>query len=120
MPFTLRRTGRIRLRRQIEQLFKEGQSMHVYPIRARWLDIPYDGVTARMMVSVPKKNFKRAVDRNLIKRRIRNAYRLHRDELIVPEDRTRHFAFVCIAKTVPTYAETEAAIRTLLTNTAVR
>ncbi len=120
MPFTLRRTGRIRLRRQIEQLFDEGQSMYVYPIRARWLDIPYDGVPARMMVSVPKKFFKRAVDRNLIKRRIRSAYRLHRDELIVPEDRTRHYAFICIARTVPTYAETEAAVRAVLAKTAVR
>ena len=120
MPLTLRRTERIRLKRHIEQLFNDGQSVHAYPVRAVWLDVPFDGVPARMMVSVPKKNFKRAVDRNLIKRRIRSAYRLHRDELGVPEGLTRHYAFICIAKTLPTYAETETAIRTILAKTAVR
>ena len=120
MPLTFHRTERIRLKRQIESLFREGQSVHVYPVRAVWLDIPYDGVPARMMVSVPKRIFKRAVDRNLVKRRIRSAYRLHRDEIIVPEGQTRHYAFICTAKTMPEYAEIEAAVRVVMAKTAAR
>ena len=69
----------------IEKLFKDGSSFLVYPFRIIWLsehlvsDFP-----AQVLISVPKRKFKRAVDRNLIKRRIREVYRLHKSQEIYP------------------------------------
>lgn len=72
----------------IEQLIAKGRYAVVSPIRACFYIRP-KGDTAetdeldRIAVSVPKKLFKRAVKRNLLKRRIREAYRLQKEALEV-------------------------------------
>lgn len=111
---SLNRDERLRLKRQIECLFEQGQPLRSFPVRVIWTDIPYDGVDARMLVSVPKKHFKHAVDRNLVKRRIRAAYREYK-HLVKPNGKTRLFAFVCVSKQLPDYAGIAASVRTGLT-----
>lgn len=67
---------------QIEALFSKGASFFSYPFKLLWIEIDEDEVyPARLLISVPKKNFKRAVDRNHIKRLIREAYRLNKSVL---------------------------------------
>ena len=69
----------------IEKLYHDGSSFLVYPFRIVWL--PEDlnsGLPVQVLISVPKKKFKRATDRNLIKRRIREIYRLHKSEDLYP------------------------------------
>ncbi|MCF8453520.1 MAG: ribonuclease P protein component [Pedobacter sp.] len=69
----------------IEKLFTDGSSFLVYPFRIVWLSELSDSVhPVQVLISVPKKRFKRAVDRNLIKRRIREVYRLHKSEYLYP------------------------------------
>ena len=63
---------------------------------------------SRFAVSVPKKSFKRAVKRNLLKRRTREAIRLNRDKL--PADCTADFLFFYRAATVLEYADIERAV----------
>ena len=67
----------------IDRLFKEGDSRFKYPFRLIFLsDSFYSEPYPQVVISVSKRNFKRAVDRNRIKRLIREAYRLQKNELL--------------------------------------
>lgn len=64
---------------QIESLFVEGRSFSVYPFKVICkFSEPEPGNPAKILISVPKKNFRHAVTRNLIRRRIREIYRKHK------------------------------------------
>lgn len=80
--YTLPKAERLAGRSDIGRLFTHGEAFLVYPIKCtcRWTE---QGGGVRMMVLVPKRNHKRAVARNLLKRRMREAYRLHKELLAV-------------------------------------
>ncbi len=63
---------------QIEELFLKKQVVSNYPIKIFWNKTTYPNkVPVKSVISVSKRKFKRAVDRNLLKRRIREAFRLN-------------------------------------------
>jgi ribonuclease P protein component len=60
----------------IEELFSKGSSNYLYPFRIIMLDRNEENTAfPQVLITVPKKNFKKAVDRNRIRRQIREAYR---------------------------------------------
>lgn len=67
----------------IDKLYAEGASVTAYPLRAVFIEVPDEAqeATAAILISVAKKRFRHAVDRNLVKRRIREAYRLNKHSL---------------------------------------
>ena len=67
----------------INRLFTEGNAFIAYPLRVVYL-FPERKQTelAKVVISVPKKRFKKAVDRNRLKRLIREAYRLNKHEFV--------------------------------------
>lgn len=83
---TLCKAERLHSRKLIERLFGGGQSrsMSAFPLRVVYMPPPsFAGdnqltPTAQMLVSVPKRYFKRAVKRNRVKRQVREAYRRHK------------------------------------------
>lgn len=68
----------------IEKLYAEGSSATAFPLRAVFLEQENDKqeTTAAILVSVAKRRFRHAVDRNLMKRRIREAYRTSKHSFI--------------------------------------
>ncbi len=76
--FTFSKAERLKSKKKIEELFKNGSSFHLYPFLVRFVSKGEEDTTNEVMISVPKKYHKLAVKRNLIKRRVREAYRLNK------------------------------------------
>lgn len=88
----------------IAELFKRGESHFVYPIKLlvlkRESPVP-DQLYPQLLFSVPKKNFKRAVDRNRLKRQLREAYRKNRHKFFSntsPDKNPLAIAIIYVAK----------------------
>ncbi|MBK9222747.1 MAG: ribonuclease P protein component [Saprospiraceae bacterium] len=102
---------RIKSRKQIELLFENKLSLFAHPFLLKYHFTKLEGdqlAAPKFAVSVPKRAFKKAHDRNLLKRRIREAYRLHW-KLYLPEMSNYEalFMFIYIGKTIADYQEIE-------------
>lgn len=113
---------RLKSRTIIDRLFKEGQSFSIYPLRVVWVAVskPSGAYPAQFALSVPKRAFKKAVDRNRLRRRIREAYRLNKGhfyhQLCQDSAQDTQYALMIIytaKKTLP-FQEIEAAMVKLL------
>ena len=71
-------------KKQLTALFSNGSSFLLYPFRVTWLLNPNQSQNfpVQVVISVPKKRFKLSVDRNLIKRKTKEAYRLNKEEFL--------------------------------------
>ncbi len=82
---TLSKAERLKSYKRIRILFAQGQKFKVFPLVVYFLlrdeEVERGEGVLQMGVSVGKRHFKRAVDRNLLKRRIREAYRKQKHEL---------------------------------------
>jgi ribonuclease P protein component len=80
--FGFGRKEKLKSRKQIEDLFLNGKNFSVFPLRATYQFLPSEETIVQVGVTAGKKYFKRAVDRNRIKRLVREAYRLQKNDLI--------------------------------------
>ncbi len=123
--YSLPQSERINSKKQIDRLFRGGgaRAMTASPLRVVYMT-GERGEDARepmaqMMVSVPKRYFKRAVKRNLIKRQVREAYRLNKhiitDRLAYLADRNVSMCFIWTAERLLTASEVEQRMQSLLT-----
>ena len=127
---TLTKTERICSKKVIGSLFAGGSlskepdkktvsSMAVYPLRAVYqLSDSHDAaVPVEMMVSVSKRKFHHAVDRNRMKRLVREAYRRNKDKIWAAAQETGiivRVAFVCMADSLCTQAQIDNSVRKIL------
>lgn len=111
---------RLKSRKTISQLFKEGNSFVAYPLRVVWIlreeeKKKGEEFPAQIAISVSKKTFKTAVERNLIKRRIREAYRLHKEELYDKlGERQVVLMLIYVAKEELSFAEIEVGVKKMI------
>ena len=94
------------------------RSMAAFPLRAVWLlaeRTPHDA-PVQVLVSVPKKRFHHAVDRNRVKRQVREAFRRHQQVLCesVPADRQLLLAFVWLSDAHCPSHDVESRVTSLL------
>lgn len=96
----------------ISHLFDKGYSVYKHPVKIVWLPVKIDNnLTAQVVISVSKSRFKRAVDRNRIKRLLRECYRLNKSVLINGlNGKQCHLAIIFIGKTLPLMSELEPII----------
>ena len=113
MAATLPKSERLCGKKAIAGLMEHGKGGSAGCLRYRFL--PGEDVT-RILVSVPKRYFKRAVKRNLLKRRIRESYRLQKDLLPVPVD----IAFLYSAREVLPFDDIFVAMKEALSAVALK
>lgn len=113
--FNYPKKQRLRSKKLIEKLFEEGQSTSYYPLRIVWIEVDTlpEEVLWQAAVSVSKKRFKRAVKRNLIKRRMREAIRLNSSDLtdvLQKKDKKLALMLIYLANDVKDYSTIESAL----------
>lgn len=82
MSLTYGRKDKLKSRKLTEELFAKGRSVSVFPIKVFYTWQPADGTAmVQAGVGVSARNFRKAVQRNRIKRLLREAYRLQKAEL---------------------------------------
>ncbi len=72
---TFSKNERLCSRILIDRLIEKGKSFNHSPFRITWLPIAESSAPIKVVISVPKRSFKKAVDRNKLKRQIREVYR---------------------------------------------
>lgn len=100
---TFRKEERLKSRKIIKSLFDHGKIIHQYPFKVIYIiqKAPENNYPAQIAVSVSKRNFKRATDRNYIKRKIREAYRRNKHALydeLNKSDQRLYFFVIYTAK----------------------
>jgi ribonuclease P protein component len=108
---------RLRLQSSVNLLFKEGKSFFSYPFKITWLKSESRIFPLRVMFTVARKNFPHAVDRNRIKRLMRETYRKQKQDIL--QWLVLHNLYIDVAisytgKNIPEYAETEIFMKTAL------
>ena len=103
----------------IEQLFSRDSHTDgalAYPLRAVWRLNTRRSSDAPLcfLVSIPKKRLRHAVDRVAMRRRVREAYRLNRHDVALPDGVRIDIAFIYVASRLKSYQNVENAVRRLL------
>ena len=88
--FTYQKTDKLKSRKQTQHLFSTGQAINVFPIRLIYTIEPIEGTAANLSltsvlqagVGAPSRTFRKAVQRNRVKRLLREAYRLEKPNFI--------------------------------------
>lgn len=106
--FSFSKGERLKKEKWIEGLFSKGASFTIYPFRVIYLPNPQQNLHHQVLFTASSRNFKKAVDRNKIKRRIREAYRLNKTFL--DETPKLLIGFVYTAKELLDYIQIEKAV----------
>lgn len=125
MPQTFTKSERLCSKKILGELFKKGSAsvgtFYLFPFRVLYLPQPEsDILLPSIVITVPKRLFKRAVDRNLIRRRVREAYRIHKNQFATAVSVPSSIAFLYTAKQIISFEEIEKGMKLAIAKCAVK
>ena len=106
---TFKKSERLSKEKWIQELFEKGSSFYLHPFKIIYKALPDPHLSNQILITVSSRQFKKAVDRNLIKRRIREAYRTQKATL---RQSSVIFAFIYTAKEILPFSDVKT--KTLL------
>ncbi len=105
-------------RTAINNIFQCGKSAICYPLRAAFSITEKEETPAQFLITIPKKKIRKAVNRVLLRRRVREAYRLNRN-ILIPYLQEKNIsikiAFIYLSDEISDYAFIESKMQALLT-----
>ncbi len=113
MNQTYPKTEKVKKKKYIDLLFSEGRTVTKYPLRLVYVPVKELEVSLQMGVSVSKRYFKKAVDRNYFKRVLRECYRLNKQILLNDLQEPYVMMFFYQTKERLTYTEIEEKTKQL-------
>ena len=113
MSATYPKTEKLKKKKYIDLLFSEGRTVTKYPLRLVYVPVKELDTPLQMGVSVSKKYFKKAVDRNYFKRILRECYRLNKELLLNDLQEPYVLMFFYQTKERLTYQEIEEKTKEL-------
>lgn len=102
---TFKKSERLYKKKEIKELFEKGSSFYLYPFKIIHLPDSDRSHHPKVLVSVSKRNFKKAVDRNRLKRVIKEAYRLNKHQIQSKQDLL--IAYIYTSKEILTFSQIE-------------
>lgn len=108
------KTEKLKSKKLIDQLFNEGKSISTFPLRLVYLKTNFEGnLKVKTGVSVSKKHFKNATDRNRIKRLLREVYRTNKASYFNNITTQYTFMILYIGNNKPSFNELEQTMNEL-------
>lgn len=114
---TFRKSERLYKQKDIQELFDKGSSFFLYPFTVRFF-IQESFVVPQLLIAVPKKRLKKAVSRNLVKRRVKEVYRQNKHSFIESLSESNlevRFALVYASNKIEEYNLIENKLSLILT-----
>lgn len=116
--FTLGKKERLKSRKALDLLFSEGKQFHVAPFKLLYRFEKEEAIyPLQFGIGVSARNFKKAVDRNRVKRIVRECYRLQKNELqekLVSRNMTLQVFMIYTARELPSFEETREKLLSIL------
>ena len=119
MDSTFKKEERLKSNLAVQDLLKQGHSVSIFPLKIYWKIVEDHGqkFPSQVAIAVPRKKFRRAVDRNLMKRRIRESYRKNKNllyDFLIKSDLKVVMVILFLTDEFIPYEQIESGLKTLL------